>query len=319
MINYYKKSVLAGNLITKEQAIELSNATDKKALYKAADEIRNYFCGDTIDLCSISNAKSGRCPQDCKWCSQSMHYKTGVPEFDIADVTQTVNEAVANANKGVKRHSLVVSGRRANNKTLDQLIHIYKNIQQKSDIKLCASFGLLNEKQLKKLNQEVGIDHYHCNLETAPAYFPKLVTTHTQAEKIATIKAAKSLGIKICSGGIIGMGESMEHRIELAMELQKLKVDSIPINILMPMKGTPLENAKPLSEEEILTTIALFRFINPAAHLRFAGGRLQIKDFQHKALRAGINAALTGDYLTSTGATIQEDLKNFKASGFNIE
>lgn len=318
MIDKYKQQVLKGKDLTYVEAVALSKSKDKEALYLAADEIRQYFCGNTIDLCSITNAKSGKCSQDCKWCSQSSHYETGVEEYDIVDTIKTIKEAISNDKQGVNRHSLVTSGRRASDKTITQLIAIYKNIQKRSDIHLCASLGLLNGEQLERLKNEVGIDHYHCNLETAPSFFSQLVTTHTQKEKIATIKEAQARGIKICSGGIIGMGESMEQRIELAMELRKLKVDSIPINILNPIEGTPLQDVQPLSEEEVLTTIALFRFLNPKAHLRFAGGRLQIKHFQQKALRAGISAALTGDYLTSTGANIKEDLKEFRKAGFSI-
>ncbi len=172
---------------------------------------------------------------------------------------------------------------------------------------------------MKRLKDELGINHYHCNLETAPSFFRQLVTTHTQEEKIATIKSAQELGIKVCSGGIIGMGEEMHHRIELACTLRDLRILSIPINILTPIKGTPLENAQALTEEEILTTIAIFRFLNPKAKLRFAGGRMQIKAFQHKALKAGINAALTGDYLTTTGTSIEQDIRDFSNAGFKLK
>lgn len=247
-----------------------------------------------------------------------MHHKTDVEVYDVADKEQVVKEAMYNAERGVKRHSLVTSGRKASNKTLDNLIPIYKEIQKKTELKVCASMGLLDKAQLVRLKEEVDIDHYHCNLETAPSYFPKMVTTHRIEDKIQTIKKAKSLGIKVCSGGILGMGETREQHIELAFALKELEVDSIPINLLMPMKGTPLEHVKPLTEEEILTAIALFRFINPTAKLRFAGGRMQIKAFENKALKAGINAALTGDYLTSTGSNVEEDIVNFKKAGFSI-
>lgn len=319
MIDKYKRQIFSGVKLSYNDALALSKINDKEALYQAADNIREHFCGNVMDLCSITNAKSGKCPQDCKWCSQSKHYSTGIVAYDIVNKEEAVKEALHNAKKGIHRHSLVASGRRVSNKTLGQMIDIYKDIQQKSSVKLCASMGLLNGEQMQRLKDEVGIDHYHCNLETAPSYFPNLVTTHTIEEKIATIKEAKSRGIKICSGGIIGMGETMEHRIELAIALRDLEVQSIPINILSPMPGTPLENIAPLSEEEILTTIAVFRFLNPNANIRFAGGRLQIKHFQDKALRAGINAALTGDYLTSTGANIDEDIANFQKAGFTIK
>ena len=319
MIETCRQKVLNGVELSFDEALNLCKIKNKAALYKAADEIRKHFCGNNIDLCSITNAKSGVCSEDCKWCSQSKHYKTNIEEYEIVDKDATVKEALENAAKGVKRHSLVTSGRRVNNKTLDKLILIYKNIKEKTDISLCASMGLINEQQLNRLKLEVGIEHYHCNLETAPSYFSNLVTTHTIDEKIETIKIAQKLDIKVCSGGIIGMGETMEHRIELAITLRDLGVQSIPINVLMPIEGTPLENSNALSEEDILTTIAIFRFLNPKANIRFAGGRLQIKKFQDKALHAGISAALTGDYLTSTGSNIDEDIRDFTNSGFNID
>jgi len=319
MVKTYKQKVLDGVKLSYKEIINLSNTNIKEALYKAADELREHFCGNTIDLCSITNAKSGACSENCKWCSQSSEYETHIEEYEVVDKVSTVKEALGNFAKGVKRHSLVTSGRRVNNKTLDKLIPIYKEIKEKSKISLCASMGLITEQQLKKLKTEVGIEHYHCNLETAPSFFKTVCTSHTIEEKIETIKNAQKLGIKICSGGIIGMGETMEHRIELAITLRDLGVQSIPINVLMPVEGTPLQNAKPLSEEEILTTIAIFRFANPKANIRFAGGRLQIKPFQRKALRAGINAALTGDYLTTVGSNIDEDIKDFIQSGFKIQ
>ena len=195
---------------------------------------------------------------------------------------------------------------------------IYQEIKEKTDISLCASMGLINEKQIKRLIDEVGIEHYHCNLETAPSYFPEVCSSHSMDEKIETIKAAQKQGLKICSGGIIGMGETMEHRVELACSLRDLGVQSIPINILTPVEGTKLENSNPLSEEEVLTTIAVFRFINPKANLRFAGGRLLIKHYQEKALRAGISASLTGDYLTTSGSDVECDIRDFRKAGFTI-
>ncbi|WP_205461707.1 biotin synthase BioB [Mangrovibacterium lignilyticum] len=318
-IEELKEKVLAGYQLSYEEGVELYHAKDKEALYRAADEIREHFCGNTIDLCSITNAKSGRCPQDCKWCSQSRHYATQVEEYEVVDRKEAVDQALVSASKGVKRHSLVTSGRRVYNKTLDQLIPIYKEIKEKTNLSLCASMGLIDEGQLRRLQEEVGIEHYHCNLETAPSYFPEVVSTHSIEEKIITIKTAQKLGIKVCSGGIIGMGETAEHRVELAATLAKLGVHSIPINILTPVEGTPLEGSEMLPEEDILATFAVFRFMNPKANIRFAGGRIQIKSYQHKALRAGVSAALTGDYLTTTGSKIEDDLRDFQEAGFTID
>ena len=318
MIETYKQKVLAGKALNFDEAMNLTKVENRTDLYKAADEIRIHFCGNTMELCSITNAKSGACSEDCQWCSQSAHHKTEVETYEMVDMDVAVSEAINNGAKGIKRHSLVTSGKRVSNKTLDQLISIYKAITQKSNIGLCASLGLITEDQLARLQAEANISHYHCNLETAPSYFSKLVTTHTIEEKIETIKSAQKLGLKVCSGGIIGMGETMEHRVELAMTLHDLGILSIPINILSPIAGTPLEKTEALTETEILTTIAMFRFVNPTANIRFAGGRLQIKSFQDKALRAGINAAITGDYLTTVGSNINDDIRDFTSAGFTF-
>ncbi|HRS18355.1 MAG TPA: biotin synthase BioB [Bacteroidales bacterium] len=311
------EEVCAGKALTYDEGVELTQYPDKEALYEAADTIRTHFCGNNMDLCSITNAKSGRCSQNCKWCSQSAHHTTNIEEYDLIDKERAVNEALESAKAGVHRHSLVTSGKSVSNKTLHSLLEIYKEIREKSSINLCASMGLVTKEQLQKL-KNAGISHYHCNLETAPSYFPNVCTTHTIQDKIDVILTAQSLDMRVCSGGIIGMGETMEQRVELACTLRDLHIMSIPINILTPIEGTPLYNAHTLSEEEILTTIAVFRFINPKANLRFAGGRLQIKKFQHKALHAGINSALTGNYLTTVGSNTAQDIKDFTASGFTI-
>lgn len=319
MIETIKQKVIDLKKISHKEAMALSQTTEKEKLYEAADEIREHFCHNVMDLCSITNAKSGKCSEDCKWCSQSMYYKTDVEEYEIVDSKRAMKEAMASDKQGVSRHSFVTSGRRVSNKTLDGLIPIYREISKQSSIGLCASMGLITREQMQRLKDETKVTHYHCNIETAPSFFSNLVTTHTLEEKIETIKIAQDIGLEVCSGGIIGMGESMEQRIEMAFILRDLGIKSIPINILLPIKGTLLGQQAPLSEEEILTTIAIFRFITPDAHLRFAGGRIQIKAFQDKALHAGINAAITGDYLTSIGTNIQQDIQDFTNAGFKIK
>lgn len=311
-----KDKIKSGYAITLKEAQALTNSSEKETLYACANEIREHFCGNKIDLCSITNAKSGKCSENCKWCSQSAWHKTDIETYPLVDKQATVSEALSNRKQGVARFSLVSSGRTATDAEIDNYIEIYNDIRKKSDIHLCASMGLLTKPQLQKL-KDAGITHYHCNLETAPSYFAQVCTTHTIAEKLQTIRWAQELSIGTCSGGIIGMGETMEQRIELAFALRDIGAKSIPINVLNPIEGTALQGTKPLSDTEILTTIAIFRFINPNAYLRFAGGRLLIRHIQEKALKSGINASIVGDLLTTIGSNIQEDLRDFRHAGFD--
>jgi biotin synthase len=291
------------------------NTSEKETFYAAANDIRKHFCGNNMDLCSIVNAKSGKCSENCKWCSQSAYHKTDIETYQIIDKKTAVEEAISNRKQGVKRYSLVTSGHAAKDKELDSYLEIYKEIREKSDIQLCASMGLLNKAQLQRL-KDAGITHYHCNLETAPSYFENVCTTHTMDEKIQTIKWSQEVGISTCSGGIIGMGESMEQRVELAFKLREIGSYSIPVNFLNPVEGTALQGTKPLTDDEVLSSIAIFRFINPKANIRLAGGRILYRHLQQRALNAGISASIVGDLLTTTGSNIQEDIRDFKKEGF---
>lgn len=302
-----------GDAINQQEAEALSRVEDKIALYKLAGEVRERFTGNIIDTCSIVNAKSGMCEEDCKWCAQSAHHNSSVDSYQLVDTKNVLDQAKANAQNGVKRFSLVSSGRALSNKIMNKIIGIYKEIQTQTNLELCASFGLISTEQLEQL-KETGVTNYHCNLETSRSFFSMLSSTHSYDEKIAVIKAAQKADLSVCSGGIIGMGETMEQRIELAFELRNLGVRSVPLNILQPVEGTPLEGTESLSDEEILTTFALFRLILPDANIRFSGGKNKIKHIQQQALKNGIDAALVGDLLTSVGSDIEE----FKMAGYEL-
>ena len=317
IVGRFKEKVLKGDFLSFEEILELNNKADFTELCEAANEIREKFCGNEFDLCTIANAKSGKCTEDCKFCSQSLHYSTGVDEYDIINEEEALQLAKENDENGVNKFSLVTSGRAVNDKVLDNLCKIFSKIKQQTKLHTCASMGLINKDQAQKL-VDVGVEHYHCNLETGPNYFEKICTTHSYQEKLKAIQDAKEAGLEICSGGIIGLGETMIDRIEMAFELRLLEVKSIPLNILNPIEGTPFYGNKSVSRKEVIKTIAIFRFIIPDAKLRFAGGRMLLGDKQEDALRAGINAALTGDYLTTTGFKTKQDIDNFKKMGFQI-
>lgn len=319
-IQQFKEKILAGGSLTESEALWLADKQnfDSQELYAAAAEITERFGPKKFDSCSIVNARSGRCPENCKWCAQSAHFSTDAAIYPIVDKDTCINLAEYNRAEGIGRYSLVASGRAVKGAALDTMCDYYRELSHRGGIYLCASMGLLDRDDLAKL-REAGVERYHCNLETAPSHFAALCTTHTQADKIATLRAARELGMELCSGGIIGMGETHAQRVELAVKLLEVAPESIPINILHPIPGTPLAESAPLTHEEVLDTVAVFRLIHPRAVLRFAGGRDRISpETQRMALKIGINGAIMGDLLTTIGSQIAADREMVKECGYEF-
>ncbi len=318
MLQSLLDKVLNKQNITKDEALYLIKEAPYNDLIEASHTITQKCASLNFDMCSIINSKSGNCKADCKWCAQSSHSQCEIQTYPLVSAQKCLDDALYNEKKGVHRFSLVNSGKAPNDKEIEDVAAIFNYIKLNSNILLCASLGLAKKEQLQKLYNS-GVRRYHCNLETSKEFFANLCTTHTQEDKIKTLKAAREVGMDLCSGGIIGMGESLEDRVSLALTLQELEVRSVPINILHPIKGTPLQDLPILQEEEILRTIAMFRFVLPQAFLRLAGGRILItRQTFKKALYTGINSAIVGDLLTTIGSKIDEDKEDIQEMGYNL-
>ncbi len=299
--------LLAGGEITREEASVLASYPDLDALCDAADTVSRHFIGTKVDSCSIINARSGLCSEDCKWCAQASRHHTGCKTYNFVDRDEAMTLARENKEAGVQRFSLVTSGRAVTASDLDKFCELIHDIYRQTGLYMCASMGLLGEEDMMKL-AAAGVKRYHCNLETSSKVFPTLCSTHSHDDKKRTIAAARKAGMQICSGGIIGMGESIEDRIDFAFELKELGVDSVPINILIPVAGTPMEHQPLISEEEIIRTVALFRLIMPSTSIRFAGGRKRLsRKSMLRILHGGLNGLMIGDMLTSIGTSVAED------------
>lgn len=312
-----KNKIIDGKKISRTEATELINAPLEE-LCKCADEIRKHFCKDGFDICTIINGKCGRCSEDCKFCAQSARYKTMIEEYPLLDTEEIVRQAKYNAERGVLRYSIVTSGKMLSDSDVDKVCESIKAIKSEVGIEVCVSFGLLDVEQFKKI-KAAGASRVHCNLEASRNFFPSVCSTHTYDMKIETLKSARLAGLSICSGGIMGLGETMEDRIDMAFDLRELAVKSVPINFLNPIKGTPFENNPPLSDDEKRRIVAIYRFILPDASIRLAGGRGLIADKGEGCFRSGANAAISGDMLTTSGITIETDMNMLKKLGFKAE
>lgn len=276
-------------------------------LISRANKVRKDHVGPKLELCSILNAKSGLCSEDCKFCAQSSRHSADLSTYPLKTKSEIVKAARKAKEIGAEKFGIVTSGNRLRGKELERIAGAIYEIRSKVGITACASLGALNRDELKML-KGAGLSRYHHNIETSPSFYPRIISTHSFQERINTIKAAKEAGLEVCSGGIIGMGESWQDRIDMASSLKDLDVDSIPINLLIPIKGTPLENLKPISCADAIKTISIFRIILRDKIIKLAAGRESIlKDFQGLGFMAGANGMLIGGYLTVKGRNLEED------------
>ena len=311
--------IINGNRLKEGDNLSFFIDCDLEDLCKGADIIREHFTGNKVDLCSIINGRAGKCPEDCKYCAQSAHYNTNCKTYEFLDEEAIVNACKQNELDNVTRFSIVTAGRALTGDEFKKALKAYSRLKEECpEIKLCASLGFLSKEQLLEL-KNIGVNHYHHNIETSRNYFPQICTTHTFDQKLSTLKILKEIGMRICSGGIIGMGESWEDRIDMALTLSSYKVESIPLNVLMPIPGTPLENQPPMSEDDILRTIALFKYINPESDIRLAAGRALLSESGKKAFESGASATITGNMLTTAGcANTKSDIEMLTSMGREI-
>ncbi|MBI9018288.1 MAG: biotin synthase BioB [Phycisphaerae bacterium] len=312
------REALAGVVCSKTVALELACNADLGELINSSNQIRQKFFGNKVKLCMIINAKSGVCDMDCRFCSQSGHYAAEPPVYPFmlaSELAENIYDADAN---GTHSCGVVTSGGRLTSEDVDIFADSLKQTNGKVKCEICASLGRLTMEDMGRL-KAAGLNRYHHNLETSEKFYPEICSTQEWAERFKTVQAAKQAGLEVCSGGLFGLGESWEDRIDLALALSRLGVDSVPINFLIPHLGTPLGDTELLSADEALRIIAVYRHILPTKTLRICGGRgVVLKDKQNQIFAAGANAIMTGDYLTTKGQMPTSDKEMIQELGLEI-
>ena len=279
-------------------------------------KISSKYVSNNIEFCSLVNARNGKCSQNCKYCAQSSHYRTDIEDYPLISPNEAKKAAMESKSHGAARFAIVTSGKSPDEEDFNKVLDLIKAVNEIDGIKSCASIGILTEEQAKAL-KEAGLKRFHHNINTSESYYPSVCTTHDWQDRLNTCKLVKKYGMELCCGVILGMGESVEQRVEMALELAEIQPDSIPINILMPIEGTPFQDYHDkIDEENILRTLAIFKIANPKAVLRFCGGRMRLsEENQELALKTSVEGILTGNYLTTTGKTPEEDIKTVKKLG----
>lgn len=310
------QEIIGGRQATREEALLLYEQP-LEPLCRKADEIRRFFCSNGFDLCTIINGKCGRCPENCRFCAQSAHNRTSVKEYPLLSAEEIAEDAKKRAAQGILRYSIVTSGKRLSDAEVEQMCRAAERIRRETGLSVCISFGLLEEAQYRRLRAS-GVTRVHNNLETSRRNFPNICTTHTFDDKVRAIRAAQAAGLSVCSGGIMGLGETAEDRIDLALTLRELGIKSVPVNLLNPIPGTPMAENPKLTQEELRRIVAVYRFLLPDASIRLAGGRGLLPDRGESCLRSGANAAISGDMLTTVGITVEKDLALIKKLGYEV-
>lgn len=303
--------MITENKLSKDELLKLYNMELDELL-----KISSEFVKDSVEFCSIVNARNGRCSQNCKYCAQSSHYRTDIETYPLIPVEDVIRAAEEARENKASRFAVVTSGKTPDEEDFDKILKMIKALNKVDGIKSCASIGILNDEQAKAL-ADAGLKRFHHNINTSESYYPEVCTTHTWQDRLNTCRLVKKYGMELCCGVILGMGESVEQRIEMALELAEIQPESIPINILMPIPQTPFENyIDKIDEENVLRTLAVFKIANPSSVLRFCGGRMRLSDEnQQKALQCCVEGILIGNYLTTTGKVPSEDIAFVKKLG----
>lgn len=301
-------------MLDKQELLRLYNLDLDELL-----EMSSKYIKEDVEFCSLINARNGKCSQNCKYCAQSSHYRTHIESYPLVEINEVRKTALdAKAHKA-SRFAIVTSGKTPDESDFNKMLEMIKEINKIDGLNSCASIGILNEEQAKKL-AESGLKRFHHNINTSKSYYPEVCTTHSWEDRVNTCKLVKKYGMELCCGVILGMGESVEQRVEMALELAEIQPNSIPINILMPIPETPFENyGDKIDEENVLRTLAIFKIANPNSILRFCGGRMRLsEENQRKALKTCVEGLMVGNYLTTIGKNPDEDIKTVAELGKNI-
>ncbi len=309
--------IFRGEQISRSDAVQLLDVPLQDLLY-GANSIREKFCGNRVSLCAVVNAKSGLCGEDCKFCSQAARHNTGVPAYPMRREAEITKLAEAAGKIGAHQFGIVTSGRGLKPAEVEMVCSAVRSIERLDSVTICASLGELDRERALKL-REAGLTRYHHNLECSRRFFPSVCSTHSWDDRVRTVRMIKEMGLEACCGGIFGIGEAWGDRIDLAFSLRELGVDSVPLNFLVPIKGTQLESCEPISARDALKIISIFRYILPGCEIKVAGGReFVLGELQSWIFSAGASGMMVGDYLTTKGRRIEDDLRMLEQLGLGI-